>query len=284
MSTPRPTLGAAAGRGLGIGELARRTGVEQQVFRAWEARFGFPEPRRTAGGRRVYDVSEVDRVSRVLALKDSGVRLAQAIDRVRQAGVDGSRLSVYSELRRLHPHLQHRVLRRDVLIAVSHAIEDEALSRAVRPVVFGAFQREEFYRRSARRWDELARTAASCVVLADFATPSGGRGRPVEIALEKGSPLLREWAVVVSSPDFSAVLTAWEMPGEQEVARAAQRFETVFSFDPAAVRTAVDVCAAAARASGSVDRLPELPVSDTATPTAGVDAFVARAFDYLQQG
>ena len=272
---------------IGIGELARRTGVEQQVIRAWEARFGFPEPRRTESGRREYDEAEVDRVARVLALKDSGVRLAQAIDRVRSQGVDGSRLSVYAELRRRHPHLQHRVLRRDVLIAVSHAIEDEALARAVRPVVFGGFQREEFYRRSARRWDELARTATSCVVLADFAEPAGGGGRPVQVALEDGSPLLREWAVVVSSPDFSAVLTAWEMPGEHAVPRAEQRFESVFSFDPAAVRTAVDVCVAAATSAGA-DRLPDLTLTDpalaeAATPSAGVDAFVARAFDYLQQ-
>ncbi|MGI8522801.1 MAG: DICT sensory domain-containing protein [Nocardioides sp.] len=278
---------------LGIGELARRAGVEQQVIRAWESRFGFPEPRRTSGGRRVYDTADVDRVIRVLALKDSGLRLAQAIDRVRQQGVEGNRLSVYAELRRVHPHLQHRVLRRDALTAVSHAIEDEALARAVRPVVYGAFQREEFYRRSAPRWNELARTATSCVVLADFASVSGGAGRPVEIGLREGSPLLREWAVVVGSLDFSAVLTGWEMPGEHAVPRGQQRFETVFSFDPAAVRTAMDVCVAAARDSGSGDRLSELALGelalgdlalgDPATPSVGVDAFVARAFDYLQQ-
>lgn len=268
---------------IGIGELARRTGVEQQVIRAWETRFGFPEPRRTEGGRRVYDVAEVDRVARVLALKGSGVRLAQAIDRVRAQGVDASGLSIYAELRRRHPHLQHRVLRHDMLVAISHAIEDEALARAVRPVVFGAFQREEFYRNASRRWDELARTATSCVVLADFATTSGGSGRPVEVGLEEGSPLLREWAVVVSSPDFSVVLTAWEMPGEHAVPRAQQRFESIFSFDSAAVRTSVDVCVAAARSAGAGDRLPDLTLTDAATPSAGVDAFVARAFDYLQQ-
>ena len=35
---------------LGIGDLARRTGLTPQVIRAWETRFGFPQPRRTPSG------------------------------------------------------------------------------------------------------------------------------------------------------------------------------------------------------------------------------------------
>ncbi len=272
---------------LGIGDLARRTGLTPQVIRAWETRFGFPQPRRTPSGRRSYDPRDVDRIARVLTLKESGSRLAEAIARVtRQEDVDGRDLSVYGELRRLLPHLESRLMRRDVLTAISRAIEDEALARAVRPLVFGAFQREEFYLRSAPRWEELARTAEGCVVFADFAHPLDRAARPVRVPLDRDSPLLREWAVVVRSADLSTVLTAWEVPGHGP--DADRQFETIFSFEPAAVQVAVDTCFAAARSAGVPEaallRDPGSASSGSPrTPSPGVDALVLRAFGYLQQ-
>jgi DICT domain-containing protein len=272
---------------LGIGELARRTGLTQQLIRAWETRFGFPEPERTDGGRRVYAVADVDRIQRVVALKDSGVRLATAIARVNGEDDAGRPLSVYAELRRLHPHLESRVLRREALVAVSHAIEDEALSRATRPHVFGAFQREGFYRRASRRWDEIARTASSCLVYADFPATAGGDGTPVEVPLDADAPLLREWAVVVTAPSFSVALTAWEIPRQAHRPEPLREFETIFTFDPAAVRTAADVCVAAARAVDDLDpgllRRIDDSLATEPTPGSGVDALVVRAFDYLQR-
>jgi DICT domain-containing protein len=269
---------------VGIGELARRTGLTQQVIRAWESRFGFPEPWRTPSGQRRYDPRDVDRIARVLTLKESGSRLAEAIARVRQEHTDGRHLSVYGELRRSLPQLESRLMRRDVLVAISHAIEDEALARASRPLVFGAFQREEFYLRSAPRWEELARTADGCVVFADFPDRPDLRGRPVRAPLDEESPLLREWAVVVTSDDFSVVLTAWEVPERESSERG---FETIFTFEPEAVRIAVDVCLAAARSAGvSEDRLlrgESAPGRGARTHGAGVDALILRAFGYLQQ-
>jgi DICT domain-containing protein len=263
---------------LGIGELARRTGLTPQVIRAWETRHGFPEPVRTASGRRRYDARDVDRIGRVLSLKESGSRLAQAIARVQEEPGDVRSLSVYGELRRALPHLGSRLMRRDVLIAISRAIEDEALARAVRPVVFGAFQREELYLRSAARWEELARTAGECVVFADFES-SDPAGDPARVALDPASPLLREWAVVVSSADFSVVLTAWEVPDGADPER---RFEVVFTLEPAAVRVAVDVCTAAARAAG-VPPTRDTPAEATRPSGPAADALVLRAFDYLDQ-
>jgi DNA-binding transcriptional MerR regulator len=248
---------------LGIGDLARRTGLTPQVIRAWETRFGFPQPRRTPSGRRVYDPSDVDRIARVLTLKESGSRLAQAIARVVQQGdADDRDLSVYGELRRRLPHLESRLMRREVLVSISRAIEDEALARAVRPLVFGTFQREEFYVQSAPHWQELAR-----------------------VPLDSDSPLLREWAVVVRSTDFSTVLTAWEVPGSGPPGD--RQFETIFSFEPDAVRVAVETCLAAARSAGlSTEAILRDPAADMGPPrtsSPGVDALVLRAFGYLQE-
>jgi DICT domain-containing protein len=275
---------------LGIGDLARLTGLTTQVIRAWEQRFGFPQPRRSASGRRTYEPRDVDRIARVLTLKQSGSRLAEAIARVVEQGdVDRRDLSVYGELRRLLPHLESRLMRRDVLVAISRAIEDEALARAVRPLVFGAFQRAEFYARSAPRWEELARTAEACVVFADFSdfpdVPDPA-ARPARVPLDPGSPLLREWAVVVRSDDFSTVLTAWEVPERKHGGE--RSFETIFSFEPEAVRVAVDTCLAAARSAGLPEeallRHPEVvTMGPPRTSSPGVDALVLRAFGYLQQ-
>jgi MerR family transcriptional regulator, light-induced transcriptional regulator len=279
--------GDTASAPLGIGELARRTGLQQQAIRAWETRFGFPAPTRTDGGRRRYDAADVARIQRVVALKDSGVRLAQAIARVQTEDDSGRPLSVYGELRRTHPHLESRVLRRDVLVAISHAIEDEAMSRAARPVVFGAFQREGFYRQETARWSEMARTATACLAFADFASPGGRAPGPIEVPLAPDAPLLREWVIVVTSPSFSVLLTAWEVPGRSRLPGQRREFESVFTFDPAAVRTAAEVCLAAARASGTVDpemlRAVDDSLATAPTPSTGVDALVVRAFDYLQQ-
>jgi DNA-binding transcriptional MerR regulator len=271
---------------LGIGDLARRTGLTPQVIRAWETRFGFPQPRRTPSGRRVYDPSDVDRIARVLTLKESGSRLAQAIARVVQQGdADDRDLSVYGELRRRLPHLESRLMRREVLVSISRAIEDEALARAVRPLVFGTFQREEFYVQSAPHWQELARTAEACVVFADFADPLDPGTRPIRVPLDSDSPLLREWAVVVRSTDFSTVLTAWEVPGSGPP--GGRQFETIFSFEPDAVRVAVETCLSAARSAGlpteAILRDPAADMGPARTSSPGVDALVLRAFGYLQE-
>jgi len=61
----------------------------------------------------------------------------------------------------------------------------------------------------------------------------------------------------------------------------------VFTFDPAAVRTAAEVCLEAARLAGTVDpdvlRSAGGLLATAPTPSAGVDALVVRAFDYLQR-
>jgi MerR family transcriptional regulator, light-induced transcriptional regulator len=273
---------------IGIGELARRTGLTQQAIRAWESRFGFPVASRTAGGRRQYPEAEVDRVHRVLALRDTGVKVSSAIARI---SAEQSRPpSIFAELRRLRPELERRVLGRDALVAISRAIEDEVMARTSRPHVFAAFQREQHFRAVSRRWQEIARTASSCLVFADF--PSAAAGDPngsgslVRVPLEPDAPLLREWAVVVVAPSFSVVLTAWEIPQQEPVAPEARRYETVFSFDPDAVRLAADVCIAAAGESGVVNRRLSAVLDDTLaiepTDPTGADALVMRAFDYLQ--
>ncbi|MCF6377399.1 MerR family transcriptional regulator [Nocardioides KLBMP 9356] len=228
---------------LTIGDLARRTAVPTTTLRSWESRYGFPraERARDAGHRR-YPESEVRAVLDVLDLRRSGLALHTAVQRVTEAPVRSS--SVFAEIRWRHPALAPQVLSRPTLVAMSRAVEDECCARAVEPVLFGGFQRETFLRGSYRRWRELARTARSAVVFADFASPAPVEpGLPIEVALPRDAQLNREWLVICDSPDLPAFLTAVERPG-QDAARPDDRvFEALWSVDPRVVRDAGRVAA-----------------------------------------
>ena len=110
---------------------------------------------------------------RVIRRRDAGARLEVAIAglAVAQAAVQEppGAPSVFATLRRDHPALEPRRLKKATLIALSWAIEDECCARAERPIIFGSFQEHRFFRASQERWTELARIAHSTTVFADFA-------------------------------------------------------------------------------------------------------------------
>ena len=166
---------------LTIGDLAQRTGVAPATLRMWESRHGFPRPERRDSGHRRYDEHDVELVPQVLRRRDGGTRLEVAIAGVAlaqaAAGTAPGAPSVYAAMRRLHPHLQPQRLKKSTLLALSWAIEDECCSRAERPMIFGAFQKEPYYRAAEERWTELARVARSTMVFAEFSA-GAGPGRP----------------------------------------------------------------------------------------------------------
>jgi DICT domain-containing protein len=137
----------------------------------------------------------------------------------------------------LRPH----VLGKPALRAVTMAIEDECLAQGRRPLLFGAFQRARFYHQSEERWRELSRTAERTVVFADFAASSATGDRPTEVALAADSPIRREWVLVCDSPGFSACVAGWELPAPASTDDQDRRFETVWTLDPPAVRSATRV-------------------------------------------
>jgi DICT domain-containing protein len=240
--------GGTAQRSLAIGELAARTGVEEGTLRMWERRHGFPAPERLDSGHRRYAEGDVERVLRVLRERAGGMSLAAAIARVRDAPHDAEQ-SIFAGLRRLRPDLQPVVMRKRVLLALTRALEDESCAQAERPLLFGAFQRERFYRQSQRRWREFARTARLAAVFADFERPRVPENAPVELPLDRSGPLTREWAVVCEAPGHAACLAGIELPAARPPRDQAREFEVIWSVEPAVVRAAADVCAALARAA-----------------------------------
>lgn len=242
-----PSSPPATQAGLTIGDLAERTGLTPAVLRMWESRHGFPRPERRKSGHRRYRERDVELVLQVIRRRDSGARLEVALAAVAMAQVSiehspGSP-SVYAVLRRKHPLLQPQRLKKATLTALSWAIEDECCARAERPIIFGGFQQERYFRAAQERWTELARIARSTTAFADFsAAPEPVPGMAL-MHLPPDAPMRREWAVVCEAPDYPAMLTAWELPGQSTVADDKRLFEAIWTVEPAAVRDAARACA-----------------------------------------
>ncbi|MEO7350646.1 MAG: DICT sensory domain-containing protein [Marmoricola sp.] len=256
---------------LTIGDLAQRTGVAPATLRVWESRHGFPRPRRRDSGHRRYDEHDVELVTQVLRRRDSGMRLEVAIAGVALAdaatGTPPGAPSVYAAMRRVHPNLQPQRLKKSTLVAVSWAIEDECCSRAEQPMIFGGFQKEDFYRASEERWTELARIARSTMVFAAFSQEPHPVDHTTMVDLPEDAPMRREWAVVCDAPDYPAMLTAWELPGQSSVPDRLRLFEAIWTVEPGAVRDAARACAQAAQQLGHPEGAPLLyELADNPTP------------------
>ena len=247
---------------LTIGDLAQRTGLTPATLRVWESRHGFPRPRRRDSGHRRYDEHDVELVTQVLRRRDSGMRLEVAIAGVALAdaatGTPPGAPSVYAAMRHLHPNLQPQRLKKSTLVAVSWAIEDECCSRAEQPMIFGGFQKEHFYRAAQERWTELARIARSTMVFAAFSQEPDPVDRTTMVDLPQDAPMRREWAVVCDAPDYPAMLTAWELPGQSTVPDRLRLFEAIWTVQPGAVRDAARACAQTAHQLGHPQAAPLL--------------------------
>ncbi len=274
--------------GLSIGELARRTGVPAATLRSWEDRYGFPRPQRMAGGHRRYAEGDIVRIDQILRLRASGLSLQAAIGQAAAARAAEGDLSVFAGLRRRHPALVPKELRKTTLLAITRAIEDECCARAGQAVLFAGFQRERYYRKSEQRWKELARTARLVVVFADFGESSGPGASPVTVRLPDDSPLRREWFLVCAAPDCPAFVSGWEFPGQQASPDAGRRFEVLWSVDPPAVRDAALICAQLAGSlSPGLDRLlADLPSGSAPAASADLNRAVGlfnRMASYLDK-
>jgi MerR family transcriptional regulator, light-induced transcriptional regulator len=262
--------------GLSIGDVVRATGVGEATLRAWERRFGFPEPQREPSGHRRYSTEDVERIARVVEERDRGLALPVAIDRARRAATGVP--SLFARLRDRRPDVQPMPVRKRRLIALSHAVEDESAARAERSLLIGSFQRERFYRQSEPRWRELAAGADLAFVLADFRRPKNPPGRPVEVPVDRSHPVSREWGLICEAPEHAACLIAWEPPGQADAPDLERRFEVLLSVEPAVVREAAESAAAiAAPFAPEVAEAARTRLEELATPRADSQLRLASA-------
>lgn len=263
--------------GLTIREVAARTGVEAATLRMWEARHGFPSPQRLPSGHRRYSERDVTQIAEVVREREAGLELHAAIARARTPRPATSRAaaadSIHAGLRRQRPGLSYHLLPKRVLIAISHAIEDEGGACAQRALLLGSFQRERFYRSAEPRWRDLAGSARCAIVLADFSALREPPGAPVEVPIDRSDPLGREWSVIWDAPQFAAMLSAWECPGQDDLPDAERTFEALWSVEPGLVRDAARVaCAIASRSAPHVTERVSGALAEDAPASRGSDA------------
>jgi DICT domain-containing protein len=276
--------------GLGIKEVAAQTGIAAGTIRMWEQRYGFPRPARTPSGYRRYAPEDVDVLVRVVAHRRAGLSVPAALERALAAPGPTDRPSLFAAVAPAVPGARPLLLRKRTLVALSRAIEDEALASAAAPVVLAAFQRERFYRSVEHRYRALARSGRAAAVFADFAAVRHPAGAPAEIPLEPDDALGDEWAVIVDAPGYAACLLGWEQPGARSRRRprdSHRRFECLWTIDPAATRRAALVGARLvarrdARLGAALEeRLTERPLA-VETPTPGLTALTNRMIGYLE--
>ena len=269
---------------LAIKDLAEQTGVAAGTIRMWEQRYGFPEPERTAAGYRVYTEQDVVALRRVVAYRNRGLSVPAALERARSLEGPTDRPSIFAALASGDAPVRPQRLRRPTLIALSRAIEEEAMARAAGPgrdrrlPVGGQLPRGRAplpaagaRRRRRRRVRELRRAAAS----ATRTSRPRSRSRPRDA-------LGHEWAVVVDAPGYAACLVGWETPDRD----GDRIFEAVWTMDAPVVRRAAQVGAALAARSAPewserlLAMLADRPLAVEA-PAPGLTALTNRMIGYL---
>ena len=78
--------------------VVQETGIKPDTLRAWERRYGLPQPNRTAGGHRLYSQHDIDMLKWLLARQEEGLSISRAVDLWNNLEDDGeSPLDSYSE-------------------------------------------------------------------------------------------------------------------------------------------------------------------------------------------
>ena len=60
--------------------VVQETGIKPDTLRAWERRYGLPQPQRTSGGHRLYSQHDIDMLKWLLARQSEGLSISRAVD------------------------------------------------------------------------------------------------------------------------------------------------------------------------------------------------------------
>jgi DNA-binding transcriptional MerR regulator len=69
--------------------VVRETGLKPDTLRAWERRYGLPQPERTAGGHRLYSQRDIDTLKWLVARQQEGLSISRAVEMWRKLEAEG---------------------------------------------------------------------------------------------------------------------------------------------------------------------------------------------------
>lgn len=140
---------SAAGR-YRIQTVAEMTGVGASTLRAWEQRYGFPAPERTASAYRLYSDADVQRIARVRELCDAGMAAAEAV-----AAVLGEPSTSASATSRAATSVTPSSPPIDRVLAAATRVDPAALDDALRAPLLVASPHSAFTSVIAPAWSAL---------------------------------------------------------------------------------------------------------------------------------
>lgn len=62
-----------------LGVVIRETGIKPDTLRAWERRYGLPEPNRTEGGHRLYSEYDIEMIKWLINRQEEGMRISNVV-------------------------------------------------------------------------------------------------------------------------------------------------------------------------------------------------------------
>jgi methanogenic corrinoid protein MtbC1 len=69
--------------------VVRETGLKPDTIRAWERRYGLPNPERSKGGHRLYSQQDIDTLKWLISRQAEGMSISRAVELWRQLEADG---------------------------------------------------------------------------------------------------------------------------------------------------------------------------------------------------
>src|SRR5437763_13471918 len=136
--------------GIRTNAAAELLGVSPNTLRSWERRFGYPSPRRTAGGHRQYELGELEALRRAL-LETHNISSAIQVARQRGEGV-GSASRILEAFDRFDEGLADRLTEESLALRSIERTVEELILTALRLADAGRGRQAEYElaRRRAR--------------------------------------------------------------------------------------------------------------------------------------
>ncbi len=133
-----------------LGVVLQETGINADTLRAWERRYGLPQPARSEGGHRLYSQHDIDTIKWLISRQDEGMSISKAIKLWRNLEAEGrnpfdelpSRLDVVQKPPQMEIPVGAQVqdLREQWLSACLEF--DEAAAERITSYAFGLFSPE----------------------------------------------------------------------------------------------------------------------------------------------
>jgi MerR family transcriptional regulator, light-induced transcriptional regulator len=205
--------------GIRTNAAAELLGVSPNTLRSWERRFGYPQPRRTAGGHRQYELVELEALRRALLETHN---ISSAIEVARQRG-EGP-----SSPRRLVDAFDHfdesqadRVMEEGLAV--------RSVDRSVEEVLLPAVALAEGRDGREAEWELGCRWATGWLYAARRVVPDPSRQQGVLLfdsseRLDHESLNVQALELAVRRAGFKTLLLSFDLPPER-VARAMRALE-----------------------------------------------------------